>query len=59
MTLEECREYLPDGWTEIIQQDPVLKEVFEEHEYDLEMEAVPPFLIQDLRGGNLERLRPI
>ena len=22
MTLEECREYLPDGWTEIIQQDP-------------------------------------
>ena len=59
MTLEECREYLPDGWTEIIQQDPVLKEIFEEHEYDLEMEAVPPFLIQDLRGGNLERLRPI
>jgi hypothetical protein len=59
MTLEECREYLPDGWTEIIQQDPVLKEIFEEHEYDLEMEAVPPFLIQELRGGDLDRLRPI
>lgn len=59
MTLEECREYLPDGWTELIQQDPLLLEIFEEHEYDLEMEAVPPFLIQDLRGGNLERLRPI
>lgn len=59
MTLEECREYLPDGWIEPIQQDPLLKEIFEEHEYDLEMEAVPPFLIQELRGGNLERLRPI
>ncbi len=32
---------------------------FSEHEYDLEQEAVPPFLIQDLRGGNLEHLRPI
>lgn len=59
MTLDECREYLPDGWTELIQQDPLLKEIFDEHEYDLEMEAVPPFLIQELRGGNLDRLRPI
>ena len=59
MTIDECREYLPEGWIEPIQQDPLLKEIFEEHEYDLEMEAVPPFLIQDLRGGNLERLRPI
>lgn len=59
MTLDECREYLPDGWTELIQQDPLLKEIFDEHEYDLEQEAVPPFLIQDLRGGNLEHLRPI
>ena len=23
------------------------------------MEAVPPFLIQELRGGNLDHLRPI
>ena len=59
MTIDECREYLPEGWIEPIQQDPLLKEIFDEHEYDLEMEAVPPFLIQDLRGGNLERLRPI
>ena len=59
MTLEECREYLPDSWTELIQRDPVLKELFDAHEYDLEQEAVPPFLFQDLRGGNLERLRPI
>ena len=59
MTIEECREYLPDGWTEIIQQDPLLMEIFEEHEYDLEEEAVPPFLFQDLRSGNIEHLRPI
>ena len=25
MTIDECREYLPDGWTELIQQDPVRK----------------------------------
>ena len=59
MTIEECREYLPDGWTELIQQDPLLKEIFDEHEYDLEREAVPPFLIQELRGGNMDHLRPI
>ncbi len=59
MTIEECREYLPNNWTEIIQQDPLLMEIFEEHEYDLEGEAVPPFLFQDLRGGNIEHLRPI
>lgn len=59
MTIEECQKYLPKGWTELIQQDPLLKEIFDEHEYDLEMEAVPPFLIQELRGGNLDHLRPI
>ncbi|MCI8417130.1 MAG: hypothetical protein HFI33_06490 [Lachnospiraceae bacterium] len=59
MTIEECRKYLPNGWTEVIQQDPSLMEIFEEHEYDLENEAVPPFLFQDLRGGNMEHLRPI
>ena len=59
MTIEECREHLPKGWTELIQQDPLLKEIFDEHEYDLEQEAVPPFLIQELRGGDLDRLRPI
>lgn len=59
MTIEECRKYLPDRWTEIIQQDPLLMEIFEEHEYDLENEAIPPFLFQDLRGGNIEHLRPI
>ena len=59
MTIEECREYLPEGWIAPIQNDPVLWEIFEEHEYDLEQEAVPPFLIQELRGGNIDRLRPI
>ncbi len=59
MTIEECREYMPEGWTELIQQDPLLKEIFDAHEYDLEMEAVPPFLIQELRCGNLDHLRPI
>ncbi len=59
MTMEECREHLPDGWTELIWQDPLLREIFEEHEYDLEQEAAPPFLIQALRGGNLTHLRPI
>ena len=59
MTMEECREYLPEGWIAPIQNDPVLREIFEEHEYDLEQEAVPPFLIQELRGGEMERLRPI
>lgn len=59
MTIEECRKYLPDSWTEIIQQAPLLMGLFEEHEYDLEREAVPPFLFQDLRGGNIEHLRPV
>ena len=59
MTIEECRECMPEGWTELIQQDPLLKDIFDAHEYDLEMEAVPPFLIQELRGGNLDHLRPI
>ena len=59
MTLDECREHLPQGWTELIQQDPLLMEIFDAHEYDLEMEAVPPFLIQELRGGSIDHLRPI
>lgn len=59
MTIEECRKYLPESWIEPIQNDPVLWDIFSAHEYDLEQEAVPPFLIQDLRGGELEHLRPI
>ncbi|MCI8852796.1 MAG: hypothetical protein HFI32_04740 [Lachnospiraceae bacterium] len=59
MTISECQKYLPQSWTEIIEQDQVLLDIFEEHEYDLEQEAVPPFLFQDLRGGDLERLSPI
>lgn len=55
----ECKKYLPNRWAEIIQQDPLLMEIFEEHDYDLEEEAVPPFLFQELRGGNIEHLRPI
>ena len=59
MTLDECRKYLPESWLEPIRQDPLLWEIFEEHDYELEQEAVPPFLIQELRGGNMEHLRPI
>ena len=56
---DECKKYIPNRWAEIIQQDPLLMEIFEEHDYDLEEEAVPPFLFQELRGGNIEHLRPI
>ena len=42
MTIEECRRYLPDSWTELIQRDPVLKELFDAHEYDLEQERSRP-----------------
>lgn len=58
MTIEECRKYLPGKWVQIIEQDEVLLELFEEHEYEWVREAVPSFLFQDLRG-DLERLRPI
>ncbi|MDE6993172.1 MAG: hypothetical protein K2P41_01900, partial [Lachnospiraceae bacterium] len=59
MTRDECREYLPENWRAILEADPMLWEIFSEHEYGLEQEAVPPFLIQELRGGNLEHLRPL
>ena len=59
MTIDECREYLPENWLPILEADPMLWEIFSEHEYGLEQEAVPPFLIQELRGGNLEHLRPL
>lgn len=59
MTIEECREHLPESWIAPIQNDAMLREIFADHEYELEMEAVPPFLIQELRCGNVERLRPI
>ena len=59
MTIDECKKYLPNRWAEIIQQDPLLMEIFKEHDYDLEEEAVPPFLFQELRGGNIEHMRPI
>lgn len=36
MTIDECKKYLPNRWAEIIQQDPLLMEIFEEHDYDLE-----------------------
>ena len=49
MTIDECKKYLPNRWAEIIQQDPLLMEIFEEHDYDLEEEAVPPFLFQVAR----------
>lgn len=42
MTIEECKKYLPNGWADMIEQDPVLSEVFYEYEY-YDDEAVPPF----------------
>ena len=59
MTKDECRAYLPDSWLPVLEADPVLWDIFSEHEYHLEEEAVPPFLIQELRGGHLEHLRPL
>ena len=32
MTIDECKKYLPNRWAEIIQQDPLLMEIFEEHD---------------------------
>ncbi len=26
MTIEECKKYLPNGWADMIEQDPVLSE---------------------------------
>lgn len=57
--MNEYREHLPESWLPLIDGDPLLSEIFSQHDYNLEQEAVPPFLIQELRGGNLERLRPI
>ena len=41
MTIDECKKYLPNRWAEIIQQDPLLMEIFEEHDYDLEEYLFP------------------
>ena len=40
MTIDECKKYLPNRWAEIIQQDPLLMEIFEEHDYDLEISNI-------------------
>lgn len=53
----QWREFLPEKWLGAIDQDPVLEVMFSD--FSDEYEPVPPFLIQDLRGGNLEHLRPI
>lgn len=53
------REYLPQSWLEIIDRDQVLTEAFSAHEYACDSEPVAPFLFQDLRGGEMEHLRPI
>lgn len=57
--MDEYREHLPESWLPLIDGDPLLSGIFSEHDYNLEKEAVPPFLIQELRGGDMERLRPI
>ena len=51
------RDEVPEGWVPLIEADEWLRESFDE--YSNEYEPVPAFLIQDLRGGNNERQRPI
>ena len=57
--MDKYREYLPQSWLEFIDRDPVLAAAFSAHEYACDSEPVAPFLFQDLRGGEMERLRPI
>lgn len=47
---------LPKKWIDIIENDEVLKEIWEEHYF--EYEAVPEFLFQSLRG-EMYRIKPI
>jgi len=51
------RDEVPEEWAPLIEADEWLRESFDE--FTAEYEPVPVFLIQDLRGGELERLRPI
>lgn len=51
------RDEVPEEWAPLIEADEWLRESF--NEFSSEYEPVPEFLIQDLRGGQLERLRPI
>ena len=53
----DWRKEVPESWVPLIEADDWLRESFDEFTY--EYEPVPEFLIQDLRGGELERLRPI
>lgn len=55
--MKAYHDYLPKAWTEIVDRDEVLKDLFSE--FSSEYEPVPPFLFQDFRGGNMERLRPV
>ena len=48
---------LPETWIEIIEQDEVLKEIWEDDILD-ESEQVPEFLFQAVRG-QMERIKPI
>lgn len=62
MTIEECRKYLPASWVEIIEKDPVLLEIFHEHEYDLDCEAVPLLdsgLARRRAGASAPHLEPL
>ncbi|RHR51494.1 hypothetical protein DWX10_18155 [Clostridium sp. AF18-27] len=57
--MDKYREYLPQSWLAFIDRDPVLAAAFSAHIYACDSEPVAPFLFQDLRGGEMERLRPI
>lgn len=53
----DWRDEVPEAWVPLIEADEWLRESFDE--FADRYEPVPEFLIQDLRGGELERLRPI
>ena len=57
--MDKYREYLPQSWLAFIDRDPMLAAAFSAHKYACDSEPVAPFLFQDLRGGEMERLRPI
>ena len=57
--MDKYREYLPQSGLAFIDRDPMLAAAFSAHKYACDSEPVAPFLFQDLRGGEMERLRPI
>ena len=55
--MSSYHEYLPKTWTEVIDENDILKEVFSNSSN--QYSPVPDFLFQDLRGGNLKYMKPL